>query len=309
MMIVVTPQDFSKLSKACQLELISMMGYAEVNNGFSGEAISGFSSDEEIIADLYMQNPRHPTANDIVGDKQVIDITNEHAQSLIANISDKSLQTLKLFAQGEPIELNELVGADKLYENFNDLKRSFVGAVNRRLRTVTGNRQAVLFSTARSKAGEEATRIRVKPRTAAALRMILNIREPLPEFEFYSSDGHLILKADPATKPMQDILHEKLSSAWQSFSGHPNHLLACVTPIQIAEHYVSHGFAVKIGSAVGWDEENNEPEYAFSEPIFSIEVLTAKLSNLQSSIGAEEHNTQIALMHPELSDLLVMPIR
>ena len=75
-MIIVTPQDFRRLSKACQLELISMMGYAEATTGYSGESISGFAGDEEIIADLYMQKPRHPTANDIVGDKQVIDITN-----------------------------------------------------------------------------------------------------------------------------------------------------------------------------------------------------------------------------------------
>jgi len=299
MMIVVSPQDFKKLSRACQLEIISMIGFSVGN---AEHPYDSLAVEDEAIADLYIQKPRHAVANDIVGDKQVIDISNEHAQSLIANISGKSLETLKLFAQGEPIDLNELVGTDKLYENFNDLKRSFVGAVNRRLRTVTGNRLAVLFSTVKSKAGEEETRIRVKPRTAAALRSVLDILEPLPEFDFYDIDGHLILKSDANTT--QDALQEKLTTVWQSFTGHSNHVSVGVSPIQIAEHYVSHGFAIKMGSAVAWDDENSEPEYAFSEPITSLEALAAKFNNLGAD--ADQQNTQIALSHPDVSEILAL---
>lgn len=301
MMIVVSPQDFKKLSRACQLELISMIGFSVGNAEYPYDSLAG---EDEAIADLYIQKPRHPVANDIVGDKQVIDISNEHAQSLIANISGKSLETLKLFAQGEPIDLNELVGTDKLYENFNDLKRSFVGAVNRRLRTVTGNRLAVLFSTVKSKTGEEETRIRVKPRTAAALRSVLNILEPLPEFDFYDTDGHLVLKAEANTKEIQDKLQHKLTTVWQSFTGHPNQVSVFVSPIQIAEHYVSHGFTIKMGSAVAWDDENSEPEYAFSEPITSLEALAAKFNNLGAD--ADQQNTQIALSHPDASQILAL---
>ena len=301
MMIVVSPQDFKKLSRGCQLELISMIGFSVGNAKHLYDSLAG---EDDAIADLYIQKARHPVANDIVGDKQVIDISNEHAQSLIANISNKSLETLKLFAHGQPIDLNELVGTDRLYENFNDLKRSFVGAVNRRLRTVTGNRLAVLFSTVKSKAGEEETRIRVKPRTAAALRSVLDILEPLPEFDFYDIDGHLVLKADANTKLIQDKLQQKLTTAWQLFTGHPNEASAGVTSMQIAEHYLSHGFAIKMGSAVAWDDESNEPEYAFSEPIKGLEALTAKLTNL--GIDAEQHNTQIALIHPDVTELLAL---
>ena len=301
MMIVVSPQDFKKLSRACQLELISMIGFSLGN---AEHPYDSLAVEDEAIADLYIQKPRHAVANDIVGDKQVIDISNEHAQSLIANISGKSLETLKLFAQGEPIDLNELVGTDKLYENFNDLKRSFVGAVNRRLRTVTGNRLAVLFSTVKSKAGEEETRIRVKPRTAAALRSVLDILEPLPEFDFYDTDGHLILKADANIKTTQDKLQKKLTTVWQSFTGHPNQVSVGVSPIQIAEHYVRHGFTIKMGSAVAWDDESSEPEYAFSEPIVSLEALAAKLTNL--GIDADQHNTQIALIHPDVTAILAL---
>lgn len=303
MMIVVSPQDFKKLSRTCQLELISLIGFSVGNAEYPYEALT---AEDEIVADLYIQKPRHPVANDIVGDKQVIDISNDHAQSLIANISGKSLETLKLFAQGEPIDLNELVGTDKLYENFNELKRSFVGAVNRRLRTVTGNRQAVLFSSLKSKAGEDETRIRVKPRTAAALRSVLDILEPLPDFDFYGIDGHLILNADTKTKTIQDQLQRKLATVWQSFTGHPNQIASSVSPIQIAEHYVSNGFAIKMGSAVAWDDKNSEPEYAFSEPITNLEALKVKFTNLELGVDAEQQNTQIALIHPDITNLLAL---
>ena len=301
MMIIVSPQDFKKLSRACQLELISMIGFS------TDDAVHPYDSiaDEHgSIADIYMQKPRQPVANDIVGDKQVIDISNEDAQSLIANISEKSLETLKLFAHGQPIELNELVGKDKLYENFNDLKRSFVGAVNRRLRTVTNNRLAVLFSTVKSKDGKEETRIRVRPRTAAALRVALNILEPLPSFNFCDINGHLISKSDTTSKSALEKLQQKLAAVWQSFNGHPNEGDVSVSHIKIAEHYVSNGFAIKLGSVVAWDDKNSEPEYAFSDSINSFEALSTVCANLNGGEDADIHNMRFALTHPEVDELL-----
>lgn len=302
MMIVVTPQDFKKLSKTCQLELISMMGFSEGDAEYPYESLA---EDELAIADLFIQEPRHPVANDIVGDKQVIEISNEQAQALIANISEKSLETLKLFAHGEPIELYELVGKDKLYENFNDLKRSFVGAVNRRLRTVTNNRLAVLFSTVKSKNGDGGTRVRVKQRTAAALRSVLNIHEPLPKFNIYDTDGHLLLKANATTKTTQDKLQQKLITVWQSFNGRPNGDAVSVSPIQIAEHYLCNGFAIKIGSVVDWDDESSEPEYAFSDTVISLEEFSAKFAYVLG-VDNEQQNIQIALIHPEAPELLFL---
>lgn len=309
MMLVVTPQDFKKLSKACQSELIAMLGFSEANTDYLDESLAKFNDDEEVIADLYIQKPRYPSANDIVGDKQVIDISDEHAQSLIANISDKSLETLKLFAQGEPVDLNELVGINKPYENFNDLKRSFVGAVNRRLRTVTGNRQAVLFSSAKSRDGNEQTKIRVKPRTAAALRRVLNINEPLPEFTFYGDNGHVVTKANPDAKVLLEKFHQQLKTVWQQYSGHPSGVSVSISPAQIAEHYTNHGFALKIGVPIGWDNEASEIEYAFGEAISDIGEIKAKLRNLESGTGEERSDASIALVHPEFSGLLVMPDR
>ena len=308
MMLVVTPQDFKKLSKACQSELIAILGFSLGNTEYLDESFASFNEDEEIIADLYIQKPRHPSANDIVGDKQVIDISDEHAQSLIANISDKSLETLKLFAQGEPIDLNELVGISKPYENFNDLKRSFVGAVNRRLRTVTGNRQAVLFSSAKSRDSNEQTKIKVKPRTAAALRRVLNINEPLPEFTFYGDNGHVVTKADPDTKELREKFHQRLRTVWQQYSGHPSGASVSISPAQIAEHYTNHGFALKIGVPIGWDNEASEIEYAFGEVISDIGEIKAKLRNFESGIGEERSDASIALIHPDIPELLAIPV-
>jgi len=100
--------------------------------------------------------------------KNVIDINTEQAKSLIANLSDKSIETLHLFTQNEPIQVSSLVGDEKAYKDYIELKRSFVGPVNRRLRTVTGNKTAVLFL----KENEE--EMAVKEATAISLAAIFD---------------------------------------------------------------------------------------------------------------------------------------
>ncbi|MDO8943839.1 MAG: hypothetical protein Q7U75_11695, partial [Desulfobacterales bacterium] len=76
---------------------------------------------------------------------------------------------LKRFADGGSVSLDSLIGEGNPYETFNDLKRSFVGAVNRRLRTVTKIRTAVLF---RKSASPEEEGISVKDLTAQSLRAV-----------------------------------------------------------------------------------------------------------------------------------------
>ena len=68
--------------------------------------------------------------------------------------------------------MDDLIGEKGRYRDFTDLKRSFVGAVNRRLRTVTENRLAMLFASDRDK-----TRIRITPKSAMSLRLALDIPE------------------------------------------------------------------------------------------------------------------------------------
>jgi len=101
--------------------------------------------------------------------KNVIDIDIDQAQALIANLSDKSIETLHLFTQKEAIQVKSLVGDGMAYKDYIELKRSFVGPVNRRLRTVTGNKTAVLFL----KEGEE--EMAVKEMTADSLAAIFPV--------------------------------------------------------------------------------------------------------------------------------------
>ena len=68
------------------------------------------------------------------------------------------------------MSLESLIGEGNPYETFNDLKRSFAGAVNRRLRTVTKIRTAVLFRKTALAGGEG---ISVKEQTAQSLRTVL----------------------------------------------------------------------------------------------------------------------------------------
>jgi len=101
--------------------------------------------------------------------KNVIDINIDQAKSLIANLSDKSIETLHLFTKNEAIQVSALIGDGMAYKDYIELKRSFVGPVNRRLRTVTGNKTAVLFL----KEGEE--EMAVKEMTADSLAAIFTV--------------------------------------------------------------------------------------------------------------------------------------
>ena len=89
--------------------------------------------------------------------------------------------SLKSFATNSLTTTDDLIGEGQPYKDMNDLKRSFVGAVNRRLRTVVGHRGAVLFSSDRDK-----KRIRVLPLTASALRHVMGIahQPPIDDMDF-----------------------------------------------------------------------------------------------------------------------------
>lgn len=177
-MLTITPNDFRKLSESCQRELIGLLGYMGVNEGVSDDesipyedSFLRLDNDDSYlpIPDSQETSPRS---------KCVIDITPEQAKELIANISGKSIETLRCFVSGEPVPLGDLIGKNKSYSNLSDLKRSFVGAVNRRLRTVTGYRQAVLFLTVKSDNPQIETKISVRQVTATSLRLALGLVIP-----------------------------------------------------------------------------------------------------------------------------------
>lgn len=169
MMIVLSQKDLAKLSPHLRQELQQFLF-----GGSPPEEIPEFLTEEE-FGGIDFQEPNDDLSipwegmPDPTGDaKVVVDISENQAKALVANLSSKSIDTLRLFASGEVVNLESLVGAEMAYASFADLKRSFVGAVNRRLRTVTRNRSAVLF---RKVEGVEGVGIAVRPQTATALRV------------------------------------------------------------------------------------------------------------------------------------------
>lgn len=175
MMLTITRGDFLQLSEPCQRELLALMGFMTAPEAGDDESIpyedgGGHQADPGFPNAELMDGQESPSSA-----KRVVDVTQGQAMELISNISDKSIETLKLFATGRSIALDELIGEQKPYANMTDLKRSFVGAVNRRLRTVTGNRQAVLFLTVKPDATESTVQISVRTITAASLSHALSL--------------------------------------------------------------------------------------------------------------------------------------
>lgn len=176
MMITLTPEDFRKLSLPCQREIITLLGFDSGETTWTGSSPEFYGEDLEFMPEESFQ-PQYDASDNASGSKFVVDITLEQAKALIANISDKSVNTLKLFASDAPIDIDDLVGDGKAYENFTDLKRSFVGAVNRRLRTVKKNKRAVLFRSVKSDDNPDQPMISVRPDTATALKELFAGRD------------------------------------------------------------------------------------------------------------------------------------
>lgn len=170
MMLTITKEDFTRLSSACQRELLALLGYREgEESDDSNESIPYEDGYFPLPDELHSVLQQSEEAGVPSAGKRVIDITPDQAKELISNISDKSIETLRRFASGGPVQIDDLCGDDRPYSNLSDLKRSFVGAVNRRLRTVTGNRQAVLFLTVKDEGTDAGKLIAVRPLTAASL--------------------------------------------------------------------------------------------------------------------------------------------
>ncbi len=180
MMIILGPGDISRLSPQCRAEIQRLVFE---QNDDSTE----FPPEDAIFFEMSAEDAPHfytsePDSEGRAG-KRVIGISTLHAKALIANISERSLETLTLFAEGNPIELDQLVGPERPYENLTDLKRSFVGAVTRRLRTVTKNRQAALFlqKSLTNADGNVVPAISIRAETTDALREALGLPHRVQE--------------------------------------------------------------------------------------------------------------------------------
>jgi hypothetical protein len=172
MMIILTEQDLAKMPAMLRRELQQFL-----LTRLDGEEHDVFV-DEYDVDELpnYLDTPSFTEAENSQA-KQVIDINDVQAQALIGNLSEKSISTLRRFAGQEAVPLDDLLGEGKPYTNFTDLKRSFVGAVNRRLRTVTRNRSAVLFRKTAPDDLDGRDGIAVRPKTAMALATLF-LRSP-----------------------------------------------------------------------------------------------------------------------------------
>ena len=178
MELVITAESFRRLSPAAQNEILALLlgtqdeaGRAAVTSGTSMPTVAGSNDDEDSAK------------------RRVFALSSAQATELLSNLAEKSQQTLRLFAERERVPVDELLGEGRPYKDMSDLKRSFVGAVNRRLRTVVGDRAVVLFSSDRNR-----KRIRVLPATAFALRQAMGIPEMSDEdedFDGFDLDGPL----------------------------------------------------------------------------------------------------------------------
>ena len=177
MMILITPRDFSKLSMSCRQELLAVftsygsssshddmnateeVGYFEGNydDGADGLLESGSEASSAPAAE-----PLRKTRN---SRKRIIEIDVDQARRLIENVSPRSKKVLEKFVSGELVSISTLIGPDKEYHDLRELKKSLVGGVNRRLRTVTEDRAAVLFIS-----NQDRSAIRIAPTSAASLR-------------------------------------------------------------------------------------------------------------------------------------------
>lgn len=181
-MIVLSRHDIDRLSPACRDE-IQQLFFSRQSEAFSTDVdVFGF----EMSSDFHSFDTNTDTHDDVEHDtRRVVEINPDQAKKLVANISEKSLQTLQLFTSGLPVRVDALVGIDKPYENLTDLKRSFVGAVTRRLRTVTRNKKVSLFlrDSVTGNDGDEKVAISVRPATAESLLGVLGTLKSLTKTE------------------------------------------------------------------------------------------------------------------------------
>jgi hypothetical protein len=188
MMLLINQKDMARMSPALRAELQRLMfsDAAYIPNGADDWPREDSDEPSSFVEDGLPPDSWRGGVDDVLETKAVIDISTEQAKQLLANLSTKSIEILKMFATEPTVSLDALVGENCPYANFGELKRSFVGAVNRRLRTVTRNRMAVLFRKEAPSLEGGADEIAVRPLTAVALRDALQLNPPVTS----STDDH-----------------------------------------------------------------------------------------------------------------------
>ena len=300
MMLVLSPDDFQRLSVDSQQEILSLLATRPPSAPVADNHTTDIWNDDDLTSYGQTISPPATTFDEVSEEKRIVDITVEQAHALVANVGKRSLETLRRFALGEPMTLDELIGEHGSYKDRTDLKRSFVGAVNRRLRTVTGNRLGVLFGSDR-----DGNRIRMRPLTATALRQALDIQEPMPNVEFYDLSGK------PLNESNADVvtLRTQLQTAWQEFSGRPCAGHSKVEPVVIIEHLIGHDFRTCLGVITGFeDKEGTIENFRFITPrVEPKQLLTQVLQNTSIQLDDKDGGgtAEIFLTIGETGDIMI----
>jgi hypothetical protein len=267
MMILLAPHDFQKLSSACRAEILKLV----MNGGESSEAsLSGESGEVDANSE---------TEEVVNEEKKVLSLSAAEAGNLISKISDGNKQSLRLFATGQSVFMDALVGQDRPYKKYVDLKRNFIGAVNRRLRTVSGNRNAALFTSDREK-----TRIKVTPRTAESLRRAFGLDEPLPSLNFCDAQGIEIKPDAPQCIPLNDAL----ANAWASVNSKDLPENRTDLFCYVLQHFIDAGFELFVRSPITWNEDNQNIDYEIRtvrDPKSEIQKLKTEPNSAEFYVG------------------------
>ena len=277
MMLVLSPHDFQKLSPACRSELLRLL----MNDRSSADA--AFFLSESTEADGGIE-----TEEVVSEEKKVVSLTVAEAGDLLRNLSERSSQTLKHFAVGQPVPLEDLVGQGKPYKNYVELKRSFVGAVNRRLRTVSGNRNAALFSSDRDQ-----TLIKVKLKTAQSLRRIFAMPDPLPLMEYCDQQGQELAPSHPQCQ----VLAQKLEEAWQAIDSTKLPEDGFEFFAAVLRHFVDRGFELFVRSMKTWDQDTDTPGYEIhtvDDPHMVIENWRTEHGSVELFVGLPGDSSTLA---------------
>lgn len=171
MMLILTVDDIHELTPECQRELQEFLFRKGKNVLFPGvpDPIPPLEPDVDDSEPFFIEEA---VLDNSVDKKKVFEINEIQAKALISNLSEKSISTLRLFVDSEMLSLDELVGVGKPYSSFVEFKRSFIGAVNRRLRTVTRDRGAMLFRKTSAPEGSQEW-IGIKPKSMNSLKLVL----------------------------------------------------------------------------------------------------------------------------------------
>lgn len=264
MQITLSTEDIQRLSPSSRAEILQLLGWP-MEETFAASQLASAGVDEAGEIEEVINE-----------EKQVVSLDAAEAKDLLANVSEKSKKTLKLFAQNQVVPMSELVGDGKFYDKQIQLKQSLVGAVNRRLRTVTSNRNAALFSSDRNQ-----TRIKVTGRTARSLRRALQMPEPLPQLKFYDKFGQTLDPNSPDCKKLKT----QMEKVWtkritDSFPESEEEGLFATLSHFLANDYHLWGLDIE-----GWHPDEDEPRYE-TRMIDCAKPLSAEnLARYQATVG------------------------